>query len=163
MVEGVAIACGGAGFRRTPAFVEISQFYLNNERVLLAKPQTFMNLSGKAVRFLVDFYKIPLERVYVFHDDIDLQFGRLKMKNGGGNGGHNGLKNIDEFVGTDYWRLRVGIGRPEEKFHVSSYVLSDFSPDEEVILMDMVEAICQNLPLLFTDIRQFSSKVSKKI
>lgn len=99
--------------------------------VLLAKPQTFMNLSGAAVRQLTDYYRIECNDVVVVHDDLDLPFETIRLKAGGGHGGHKGLVSIIDHLGTpDFLRLRLGIGRPEHKSMVESYVLSPFSDEE---------------------------------
>jgi PTH1 family peptidyl-tRNA hydrolase len=103
---------------------------ISGEKVILQKPQTFMNLSGRAVGQIVSFYKLPPEHIIVFHDDIDLQPFDVKVKFGGGHGGHNGLKSIDGTIGRDYWRVRIGIGRPILKEQVADYVLSRFSKIE---------------------------------
>jgi PTH1 family peptidyl-tRNA hydrolase len=108
----------------------VFSFDFNNEKVICIKPQTYMNLSGKAVLEAMRFYKIPLENIFVFHDDIDLECGKLKFKTGGGAGGHNGLKSIDEMVGNGYSRIRIGVGRPEFKNDVSNFVLSNFKNEE---------------------------------
>ncbi|MDN5247715.1 MAG: aminoacyl-tRNA hydrolase [Wolbachia endosymbiont of Tyrophagus putrescentiae] len=99
---------------------------INNNKVLLLKPQSFMNNSGIPVSKVRSFYKIPLDNILVIHDDADLQLGRVKIKKGGSSAGHNGLKSIDSFIGNNYWRLRFGIGRPEDKKSLSDYVLSKF-------------------------------------
>ncbi|QED23109.1 aminoacyl-tRNA hydrolase [Candidatus Deianiraea vastatrix] len=98
--------------------------------IIFLKPQTYMNLSGNCVQRVMQFYKIQSDKIIVIHDDIDLKFGVTKMKFSGGNGGHNGLKSIDATVGSNYHRIRVGVGRPENKDMVSSYVLSNFSASE---------------------------------
>lgn len=94
------------------------------------KPTTFMNLSGKSVLAVKQFYKIDMEEIIVIHDDIDLPFGALRFKRGGGHGGHNGLKSIDGVIGKEYIRVRVGVGKPEHKSQVADYVLHDFSQEE---------------------------------
>ena len=94
------------------------------QRVVLAKPQTFMNASGQSVRALVDFYKLPLDAVLVIHDELDLPAGVLRLKRGGGPGGHNGLKDISRHCGAEYLRLRVGVGHPGRKEAVLGHVLS---------------------------------------
>ena len=101
-----------------------------SQDLLLLKPLTFMNLSGQSVQAVKNFYKIPLEHIVVVHDDLDLALGALRFKRGGSSGGHNGLKSIDSLVGSEYVRVRFGIGRPERKEQVVSYVLSDFSTKE---------------------------------
>ncbi len=97
--------------------------------IYLLKPSTYMNLSGKSVLAVKQFYKI--DDVIVIHDELDLPFGALRYKRGGGNGGHNGLKSIDGLIGNDYVRVRMGIGKPEHKSMVADYVLDDFSGDEK--------------------------------
>lgn len=100
--------------------------FAQNSQIILCKPTTFMNLSGESVYKVLHFYK--LQNFCVIHDDLDLALGELRFKKGGGNGGHNGLKSIDSLCGKEYIRIRCGIGRPERKEQVASYVLSDFSP-----------------------------------
>lgn len=101
---------------------------------ICAFPQTFMNLSGDCVQPLLAWYKIPPENLFVIHDELDLAPGRIQLKKGGGNAGHNGLKSISTRLGTqDYYRLRMGIGRPKDSSQVSSYVLSGFGPDKEAV------------------------------
>ncbi len=104
---------------------------------LLLKPLTFMNLSGESVQKVKHFYKI--DRVIVIHDDLDLEFGSIRLKLGGSSGGHNGLKSIDTQIGNGYERVRVGIGRPKIKSQVTSYVLSDFDETQEKCLPDIIE------------------------
>ena len=109
----------------------LSSTHLNGEKVLLFKPQTFMNLSGKAVGPLSKFFKLQPSDLIVAHDDLDLPPYSLRLKNGGGNGGHNGLKSIDQYLGTNaYQRIRLGIGRPT-RGEVSNYVLSAFPKGDE--------------------------------
>jgi PTH1 family peptidyl-tRNA hydrolase len=98
--------------------------------MLLAKPQTFMNESGQSIISIAQYYNIPNENIIIIHDDLDLSFGTIKFKNGGGHGGHNGLRSIDSHIGKDYTRIRIGIGKPEDKTKVASYVLNNFSTQE---------------------------------
>ncbi|BCD67539.1 aminoacyl-tRNA hydrolase [Nitratiruptor sp. YY09-18] len=98
--------------------------------ILLLKPATYMNLSGESVQAVKNFYKIDLDHTIVIHDDLDLGLGAIRIKKGGGHGGHNGLKSIDAAIGKEYIRIRFGIGRPERKEEVIHYVLSDFSSQE---------------------------------
>ena len=107
--------------------------------LLFLKPLTYMNLSGKSVAIVKSFFKIPLENLVVIHDDIDLQFGEIRLKRGGGHGGHNGLKSIDTGVGRDYVRLRIGVGKPEHKSQVVDYVLQPFTSEEEAVLDCLVD------------------------
>ena len=102
--------------------------------ILLLKPTTFMNLSGNSVQAVKNFYKIELEDIIVIHDDIDLPFTALRFKNGGGHGGHNGLRSIDSMIGKEYNRVRMGVGKPEYKSQVADYVLHDFLTEEEKVL-----------------------------
>ena len=103
---------------------------LKHKSSFFLKPLTFMNLSGQSVLSVKNFYKIDIEKIIVIHDDLDLPFGALRFKVGGGHGGHNGLKSIDELIGKDYIRVRIGIGRPENKKEITSYVLGNFTNDE---------------------------------
>ena len=125
---------------------------------LLLKPNTFMNLSGESVVLVKDFYKINNEDIIVIHDDIDLKVGALKFKRGGSSGGHNGLKSIDKYVGNDYYRVRIGVGRPERKEEVVKYVLSDFSKDE----LNCIKKNFENIKKAIEDIKNASSKYSRK-
>jgi len=97
---------------------------------LFLQPTTYMNLSGKSVIAVKNFFKIDIKDIIVIHDDLDLPFGALRFKIGGGHGGHNGLKSIDSAISKEYIRVRMGIGKPEHKSQVSSFVLSNFSDDE---------------------------------
>jgi len=102
------------------------------------KPTTFMNLSGKSLLPVKQFFKIELDDVIVIHDDIDLPFGALRFKKGGGHGGHNGLKSIDTMLGKEYLRVRVGVGKPEHKSQVADYVLHNFSDTEQAVLQGLI-------------------------
>jgi PTH1 family peptidyl-tRNA hydrolase len=120
----------------------VTRMKIEDQEVLFAKPQTFMNLSGESVRALMDFYKIPLEQIIVIHDDIDQGFGAIKIHKNRGAGGHNGLKSINEILGTqDYVRLKLGVGRPTNtKMDVAAYVLQGFAPEEQEHLHDLLAA-----------------------
>ena len=112
---------------------------------LYIKPNTYMNNSGQAVVAVKEYYKIDIENIIVIHDDLDLPFGTVKFKIGGGHGGHNGLRSIDSCIGKDYIRVRIGIGKPEDKSQVANYVLSNFSKEElnklEGIITHTIKAI----------------------
>ena len=121
------------------------------DKHLLCKPLTYMNLSGEAIVKIKNYYKISLEDIVVIHDDLDLPFGTIRFKKGGGHGGHNGLKSIDAHIGKEYIRIRIGIGKPEHKGEVASYVLSPFSTEEQQRLPKIIahvanaaEALCKN-------------------
>lgn len=117
---------------------------LDGERVLLLKPTTYMNDSGQSVGEAQRFLKIPVEDVYVFHDEIDLAPGKLKVKVGGGNAGHNGLRSISAHIGNDYNRVRIGVGHPGVKEAVAHYVLHDFAKVEYEWLDPLLDAMAQS-------------------
>ncbi|SFV63288.1 Peptidyl-tRNA hydrolase [hydrothermal vent metagenome] len=114
----------------------------------LLKPLTYMNLSGESVGKVKNFYKI--EDVVVIHDDLDLPFGAVRFKKGGGNGGHNGLKSIDAAISKEYMRLRIGIGKPEHKGEIVSFVLGKFTKEESEKLPPLIEHVCDALEYLLT-------------
>ena len=121
---------------------EFSKSELDKNIVFLLKPTTFMNNSGLALREIRDFYNININNIYVIHDEIDLDQGRVKVKNGGGHNGHYGLKSIDNFIGKNYNRVRVGVSRPSKIYkenvdeNISNWVLSDFTSDEKKQWLD---------------------------
>ena len=121
---------------------------LGGERVILLLPGTFMNESGRAVEEAAHFYKIGLDDIVVFHDELDLPPGKLRIKTGGGVAGHNGLRSISAHLGNEYRRARIGIGHPGVKELVHSYVLSDFAKSEKGWVETMCEAIADNAALL---------------
>lgn len=127
----------------------------------LLKPTTYMNLSGKSILAVKNFYKI--DEVIVIHDDLDLPFGALRFKRGGGHGGHNGLKSADAAITPDYTRVRMGIGKPEHKSQVADYVLHPFSSDEEPHLKKWIAAAADAVErLLDTPCDEVASKCSIK-
>jgi PTH1 family peptidyl-tRNA hydrolase len=128
---------------------EIAEGTIAGERRLLLKPQTFMNASGESVLAAMSFYKIRPEDIVVAHDELDLRPGKMRVKRGGGNAGHNGLRSIDALVGNDFWRLRIGIGHPGVKELVQPYVLQNF-PAEEIKewVEPLIDAIAETVPLL---------------
>jgi len=119
----------------------VSQGQLGREKVVLLKPETFMNLSGQSVGEAMRFFKLAPEDVIVFHDELDLAPGRLKLKQGGGHAGHNGLRSLHQHIGDDYARVRLGIGHPGHKDRVSGYVLSDFAKADQGWLDDLLRGI----------------------
>ena len=132
-----------------------------NKNNFFLKPLTFMNLSGESVRAVQDYFK-P-DKIIVIHDDLDLPFGTLRFKFGGGNGGHNGLKSIDNYIGKDYFRVRIGIGKPVDKSKIISHVLSGFSKIEREKLVDILDfAKKGTMELLVSDIQKVSQKYSIK-
>lgn len=119
----------------------VAEGRLGREKVLLLKPQTYMNLSGQAVGEAMRFYKLSPEDVIVFHDELDLAPGKVRVKQGGGHAGHNGLRSIHQHIGDAYGRVRIGIGHPGRKELVSGYVLHDFSRADEDWLDDVLRGI----------------------
>lgn len=131
---------------------------------MLFKPYTYMNVCGPAVSSLLRFYKIPLDHVVVIHDELDLPLGKIRLKKGGGSGGHNGLRSLDAHIGNGYWRVRLGIGHPGHRDLVTSYVLGNFTQNETEILTPLTDALCKELPLLLegqTD--KFQSAIAQRI
>ncbi|MEW5832376.1 MAG: aminoacyl-tRNA hydrolase [Campylobacterota bacterium] len=127
----------------------------------LLKPTTYMNLSGKSVLSVKNFYKI--DDVIVIHDDLDLPFGALRFKKGGGHGGHNGLKSTDAAIGPDYIRVRMGIGKPEHKSQVADYVLHPFTADENLRLPEWISKAADAVEMLLrADCADVASKCSLK-
>ena len=120
----------------------------DTEKVLAVEPQGYMNVSGQAVGEAASYFKLPPNRVVVFHDELDLPPGRLRVKRGGGAGGHNGLRSIDAHLGQDYWRVRLGIGHPGAKDRVHGYVLHDFAKADRNWLEPLLEACSEALPSL---------------
>jgi PTH1 family peptidyl-tRNA hydrolase len=131
-----------------------------DEKVAVLKPETYMNLSGESVAAAAHFYKLEPEQVIVIHDEIDLAFGKLRVKQGGGSGGHNGLRSIDAHLGSDYWRVRLGVGHPGIPELVIHHVLRPFAKDEMPLVEKLVEAVADAMPLLVRgEPNRFMSKV----
>ena len=103
---------------------------VSNQKIYAIKPLTFMNNSGICIRELIEYFKIDAEDVIVFHDDLDVEFGKIKAKFGGSSAGHNGIASIDKFIGKDYSRVRIGIGKPKENIDVGDFVLQNFEEEE---------------------------------
>ena len=136
---------------------------INEKKVYAIKPLTFMNNSGICIRELIEYFKIEAENIIVFHDDLDIDFGKIKTKFGGSSAGHNGIESIDKFIGKDYSRVRVGIGKPNDKIAVSDYVLKDFDDDEKQQLETLKNNITENLAILIDKkLDLFSSTVNNK-
>jgi PTH1 family peptidyl-tRNA hydrolase len=140
MVADVLAGHAGARFKRDRSRAAVAAARLAGFAVVLAKPLSFMNLSGGPVAALRSFYKIPPERMVVVHDELDIPFGTLRLKQGGGDNGHNGLRSVSSALGTrDYYRLRVGIGRPPGRMDAADYVLRDFPAAERKLLPYVLE------------------------
>lgn len=146
-VERIAGANGFSPWRKKFSGL-ISEGSLGGQRVTLLKPETFMNDSGRAVSDAVRFLKIDSDAVVVFHDELDLLPGKIKVKVGGGNAGHNGLRSISAHLGNDFVRVRIGIGHPGSKDAVSPYVLNDFAKSERAWVGEMLDAIADASPQL---------------
>jgi PTH1 family peptidyl-tRNA hydrolase len=126
----------------------VTEGVLEGEKVILLKPGTFMNLSGQSVGEAMRFYKLTPGDVTVFHDELDLAPGKLRMKSGGGHAGHNGLRSIHAHIGADYARVRLGIGHPGHKDRVAGYVLQDFAKADQDWLDDLMRGIADGAPWL---------------
>jgi PTH1 family peptidyl-tRNA hydrolase len=139
----------------------IAEGNIGSEKVICLCPTTFMNDSGRAVQAALQFYKLEPGDITVIHDEIDLPLGKVKVKRGGGAGGHNGLRSIDAHIGPDYWRIRLGVGHPGVKAAVKNFVLMDFGKEERK-LVDEINAVCaENLPLLFgADENKYMNKIN---
>ncbi len=126
--------------------------YIGGEKVILAQPQTYMNLSGESVRALVDYYKLTSEDIIVVCDDINLDVGQLRVRKKGSAGGHNGLKNIILQLGTqDFMRIRVGVGQKPEKWDLADYVLGRFPKEEEPLIREALERVSKACGCIITD------------
>ena len=137
---------------------------IGEQKVYAIKPLTFMNNSGICIRELLEYFKMDAEDVIVFHDDLDVEFGKIKAKFGGSSAGHNGIASIDKFIGKDYSRVRIGIGHPKQKKKVNNHVLEDFKEDEEEKIKEITENIVKQIPTLIDKkIDLFSSKVNQNL
>jgi len=137
---------------------EYSKTNINENVLFLLKPMTYMNNSGIAVREIKDFYNISIDNIFVFHDEIDLNSGEVRVKKGGSHNGHNGLKSIDQFIGKNYNRVRIGVSRPSKLYeknineNVSNWVLSDFTLEDKVKWLNgLIDNISGNISLLINN------------
>ena len=134
-----------------------------DQKIYAIKPLTFMNNSGICIRELIEYFKINAEDVIVFHDDLDVEFGKIKTKFGGSSAGHNGIASIDKFIGKDYSRVRVGIGKPKDNMEISDYVLQNFDEDEMTELEKITKDITDSISILVNKkLDLFSSTVNNK-
>ena len=142
----------GETFRYEKRFdAEICRIRIAEQDVWLAKPQSFMNLSGGPVRGMLDYYRLDASELLVAHDEIDLPPGTVRLKLGGGHGGHNGLRDVIQHCGRDFMRLRLGVGHPGQKDQVTGYVLKRASNDVEAAILQNVDAAADVMPLLVDD------------
>ncbi len=131
---------------------EITQAQIDGVKAFLLKPQTYMNNSGQSVQAAAKFYSIPPERIIVFYDELDLPLGKIRVRQGGGTGGHNGIKSLDAHLPSkSYWRVRLGIGHPGDKEKVTGYVLSNFAKAEQSLLEDILYYGSKYAPLLLSE------------
>ncbi len=136
---------------------------IENRKIYAIKPLTFMNNSGICIRELIEYFKISAEDVFVFHDDLDIEFGKIKAKFGGSNAGHNGIASIDKFIGKDYSRIRVGIGKPKNNIDIADYVLQNFDEDESIGVEKITKDITESISILVEKkLDLFSSTVNNK-
>ena len=163
-VDAIQSVHGFSAFRKTKFHGVLAEGSIGAEKVLLLKPDTYMNESGRAVQAVMTFYKIPLANVIVFHDELDQAGGKLRIKRGGGHAGHNGLRSIHAHVGADFTRVRLGIGHPGDKARVVGHVLKDFSKAEREWVDKMVDAVAKHFPRLAKgDDGGFMSKVAADV
>ncbi len=134
---------------------------IKGEKILLLKPKTFMNDSGRAVGSALRYYKLKARDITAIYDELDLAPGKVRAKRGGGAGGHNGIRSLDSHIGKDYRRIRIGIGHPGDKKRVHGYVLSDIAKADQPLMRDVVDAVCEALPILVDgDDAGFMTKVA---
>ena len=136
---------------------------IGDKKIYAIKPLTFMNNSGICIRELIEYFKIDSENVIVFHDDLDIDFGKIKTKFGGSSAGHNGIESIDKFIGKDYSRVRIGIWKPKVQIDVADYVLQNFDEDESTGIEKVSEHIVESISFLVEKkLDLFSSTVNNK-
>ena len=136
---------------------------ISNKKVYAIKPLTFMNNSGICIRELIEYFRIAAEDVIVFHDDLDIDFGKIKAKFGGSSAGHNGITSIDKFIGKNYSRVRIGIGKPDLRISESDHVLNNFNEEEKEQLKKITKNIIDSMPILIDKkLDLFSSTVNNK-
>ncbi|GGT77424.1 MULTISPECIES: aminoacyl-tRNA hydrolase [Actinomadura] len=152
MVLDVLAARAGGRFKSHRARADVLEGRLAGARAVLAKPRSFMNESGGPVKGLRDFYKVPVERVVVVHDELDIPFGAVRLKQGGGDNGHNGLRSITRSLGAkEYPRVRFGVGRPPGRMDAAAFVLKDFSAAERKELDFVVDRAADAVEALLVD------------
>ena len=136
---------------------------IGDQKVYAIKPLTFMNNSGICIRELIEYFKIDAEDIIVVHDDLDVEFGKIKTKFGGSNAGHNGIASIDKFIGKDYSRVRIGIGKPKGSIEISDFVLQNFDEDESIKIEEMTKDITESISILVEKkLDLFSSTINNK-
>jgi len=142
----------GAHFRHESRYhAEVARARIGGEELWLLKPMSFMNRSGGPVQSVASFYKIPVESILVAYDELDFPAGVVRLKQGGGAGGHNGMRDIIAQMGDAFWRLRIGIGHPGDKSQVLNYVLGRPQPDDERLILDAVQSAIDVVPMLLNE------------
>ena len=136
---------------------------IGEQKVFAIKPLTFMNSSGVCIKELIDYFKINVKDVFVFHEDMDIDIGKVKAKFGGGSAGHNGIESIDKNIGKNYSRVRIGVGRPRNNSSAADHVLDNFSLDEKDNVQEITKNIIESISILINkDLDLFSSKINQK-
>ena len=136
---------------------------IEEQKVYAIKPLTFMNSSGICIKELTEYFKIDVKNVFVFHDDMDIDVGKVKVKFGGSSAGHNGIESIDKNIGKHYSRIRIGVGRPTDSSDGADHVLNNFSSDEKQSVEEVKKNITESLSILIKkDLDLFSSKINQK-
>ena len=136
---------------------------IGGQKVYAIKPLTFMNSSGVCIKELVDYFKIDVKNIFVFHDDMDISIGKTKVKFGGSSAGHNGIESIDKNIGKNYSRIRIGIGRPKNNTTGADHVIENFSKDETQNMVSVMNNITESLSILIEKkLDLFSSKINRK-
>jgi len=136
---------------------------IDEEKIYAVKPLTFINSSGICIKELIEYFKIDTKNVFVFHDDMDIDLGKVKVKFGGSNAGHNGIESIDKNIGKHYSRIRIGIGRPKNNSTGAEHVLNNFSNEEQQTVNSITNSIIESLSILIKkDLDLFSSKINQK-
>jgi len=137
---------------------------IGDEKIFAIKPLTFMNSSGICIKELINYFKIDVKDIFVFHDDMDIELGRVKVKFGGSSAGHNGIESIDKNIGKDYSRIRIGVGRPKNNSTGAEHVLDNFSSEEKESVEKVTKNIIDSLSILMKkDLDLFSSKINQKL
>lgn len=150
VVDELARRGGSSGF--TSQFRgEVAKVDIGRERAVLLKPLTYMNLSGESVQAAMAFFKLQQADIIVVHDDMDLELGRIKLKQGGGHGGHNGIRDIAQRIGADFYRVRLGVGRPRGSSSASKHVLGSFSADEQPVLEQLLSSAADAVGMIMSD------------
>jgi PTH1 family peptidyl-tRNA hydrolase len=155
-----------AEFLKLPPFVPkfqgaFTQYAVADTKIFLLKPFTYMNLSGNAVLPAMQFFKVAPQDVIIVYDDVDTFFGKIKVRDTGGHGGHNGIRHIQQLIGNDFCRLKIGVGRPPPGEETTTHVLNRFREDEMTALGILFERMCSFFPVLLQDPNLFVSKVLK--